>query len=50
MDNQSVSLPYSALAQAAFADGDVEQFTEYKLKAIELRRISMKNTRIILKF
>lgn len=36
VDNQSVSLPYSALAQAAFADGDVEQFTEYKLKAIEL--------------
>ena len=23
------------MAQAAFADGDVEQFTEYKLKAIE---------------
>ena len=36
VDNQSVSLPYSALAQAAFADGDVEQFTEDKLKAIEL--------------
>ena len=36
VDNQSVSLPYSALAQAALRIGDVEQFTEYKLKAIEL--------------
>lgn len=35
-DNKSVALPYSALAQAAFADGDVDRFTEYKLKAIEL--------------
>ena len=36
LQDKSVALPYSALAQAAFADGNVDQFTEYKLKAIEL--------------